>query len=66
WKGYFLQLGRLHCLDQQNPIHLLHSLFLGSINNDCMDFQSTLNFHLILGGGHNMSPMVHPKIVSLL
>ncbi|KAF9440186.1 hypothetical protein P691DRAFT_688514, partial [Macrolepiota fuliginosa MF-IS2] len=36
---------------------VLHHLFLGSINDNCIDFQGNWNHHPISGEGHNLSPM---------
>ncbi|KAJ7800219.1 hypothetical protein B0H13DRAFT_1673037 [Mycena leptocephala] len=51
WRGFFSRLERLHHLDVDKPEHLwlLQTLFLDSINADCIEFQTNLNAHPMNG-----------------
>lgn len=61
WRAFFTRLERMHHLDAENAVHrwLLHTLFLGAINDDCCDFSDTWNAHPMDGAGtQNRSPDV--------
>lgn len=69
WRAFLERLERLHGLDHTNPAHLwlIHLLFLGAINQDCIDFQQEWNHHPIGGPRtHNQSPLVNYFIDSFL
>ncbi|KAI6139131.1 hypothetical protein BKA82DRAFT_3988947, partial [Pisolithus tinctorius] len=59
WRAFFTRLENHHMLDYQNPNHLwlLHSLFLDTVNADCLDFRREWNCHPISGPDtNNKSP----------
>jgi hypothetical protein len=63
WKAFFVRLEKRHNLIQANSNHLwlLHTLFLGLINEDAKTFQEEWNSHPISGVAGSRTPLVRHK-----